>query len=734
MGEEQNAVQSGRNDWDRYRLSLADDEPMEETSVSLADSQVSEEIVEVPRSSWDLYSNSNDHQPQLDTGHSHDDFVPSSADRHPSAAGKTHLEPPTGVVGNAGAQPNTAFVPSGSLRREYRKLHIFAATINAVIGSGIYVNTGTIQHLGGPAAVIYSYAFLGALALMIMHNMAIMLHIWPTAGALIVFVEKFVDEEVGKTVAVLYWLTYCFSWASMTIALDTLVESLRVPFGSQVAVTVFSLVLPVVVNLTDSRILKRVQVILAFLKLATALAIIIIMNIINPTVEPREVIFREGGNGYGSWFGAIMSSILIASFSYIGIEVVAATAQEASFDIGRRYKGVDSMSIEEAPGQEGQELAPWNGGAQDLDDERPVTSSRAKYPFRGPAISVPLIATVAYLWGGWIVSENVNWDNKNLPDLQWTRPSSDRDGSNDIFIIAASAVSDRLAYTITALLILMVAFTSVAALYVSSRTLFGFAYTIAKRHENEPRVWWLKVARFVAEKNKFDVPWIAVLVSAWLFWLPFLRYWLKGQSSDFLVASSVITEMSSMSCVLVWAFESLAAFRFYRCYKKHVKKQTPSVPRSIRKTVKINNSAWYYSHLAMSGLSFVLCLAIVFVGGPMLYMHNPNPVQGVASFIIASLALLLSSYVFTDKAQIAIFIILTAILKLLNWNRMEHKWLSWETLRVDLGDAEKVTKLFQDLEDHSKHHSEQHQRQTMSFWDLGGILNSERLKTLLFRQ
>lgn len=70
---------------------------------------------------------------------------------------------------------------------------------------GYYVRTGTLLHVGGEAAVVYTYSFLGILAFMVMKNLTTMLKIWPVGGALIVFVEEFVDKEVGKSVAFLYW-------------------------------------------------------------------------------------------------------------------------------------------------------------------------------------------------------------------------------------------------------------------------------------------------------------------------------------------------------------------------------------------------------------------------------------------------------------------------------------------------------------------------------------------------
>lgn len=70
---------------------------------------------------------------------------------------------------------------------------------------GYYVRTGTLLHIGGQAAVIYTYAFLGILAFMVLRGLTIMLRIWPVGGALIVFVEEFVDKDVANSVAIIYW-------------------------------------------------------------------------------------------------------------------------------------------------------------------------------------------------------------------------------------------------------------------------------------------------------------------------------------------------------------------------------------------------------------------------------------------------------------------------------------------------------------------------------------------------
>jgi amino acid transporter len=83
--------------------------------------------------------------------------------------------------------------------------HFQAITISGVLGIGLYVQGGMILRLGGPLAVLLSFALLGLLAWAVMQCIAEMLCIWPISGALAVYVSEFVDVELGIAVGVAYW-------------------------------------------------------------------------------------------------------------------------------------------------------------------------------------------------------------------------------------------------------------------------------------------------------------------------------------------------------------------------------------------------------------------------------------------------------------------------------------------------------------------------------------------------
>jgi yeast amino acid transporter len=174
----------------------------------------------------------------------------------------------------------------------------------------------------------------------------------------------------------------------------------------------------------------------------------------------------------------------------VGVEVVAATAQEAKLD--------DDIQPDDFPTQDGQVSR----------------ESRTCDPFHLPAVLVPVTAMFIYLWGGWIVTQNVEWNDERLP--KWIKSNND----DSVFVLSAKQYSPWLGKGLTVLLVINVLSTSSTALFVASRTLFGLTRDLDTR-TLDPWLRWLAV---FGQKSKYDVPWPAVLASSWLIWVPFLKY------------------------------------------------------------------------------------------------------------------------------------------------------------------------------------------------------------------
>lgn len=231
---------------------------------------------------------------------------------------------------------------------------------------------------------------------------------------------------------------------------------------------------------------------------------------------PRGVAFHHSDSTAGGWFASLASSIFLGSFSFVGIEVVAATAQEAVFQ-SNSDRSVPANTAGVVPADD---VPPEFRPPPPPEEEPQILNTSSDNPFQY-AHWVPAVATFIYLWGGWIVSHNISWDSDHLPFLPWGSDSGGSGGS--IFVTCANRFSPRMGAAVNVLLLINVASTSSTALYVATRTLFGFAYSYTKTYDSESGIT-MKVMSWLSVKSKFDVPYRAVLVSSWLLWLPFLKY------------------------------------------------------------------------------------------------------------------------------------------------------------------------------------------------------------------
>ena len=87
-------------------------------------------------------------------------------------------------------------------------------TFSGVVGIGFYTRSGIILRAAGPLALFLAFSVLTAVAWGVMQCITEMLSIWPVPGALVEFVETFIDKDLGTTVGVAYWyVSYSDCWS-----------------------------------------------------------------------------------------------------------------------------------------------------------------------------------------------------------------------------------------------------------------------------------------------------------------------------------------------------------------------------------------------------------------------------------------------------------------------------------------------------------------------------------------
>ncbi|PSN67178.1 hypothetical protein BS50DRAFT_573918 [Corynespora cassiicola Philippines] len=487
-----------------------------------------------------------------------------------------------------------------SVKRRLAGIHIFMITISGVLGVGLYIRGGTILRLGGPLAVLLSFALLGVLAWGVMQCIAELLCIWPISGALTVYVTEFVDVELGIAVGVAYWFTYAISFAALVTATAGIADYWNTPTGIQGSVLFF--LVPaclVIINAFGIEIYGFIEVIGGTLKLSFLAVIVIIMIAINQGVGSGE---KLGTSLYPDsvtvrdvevtkdWSQAFFMSLSIAAFAYVGVEITAASALEARVP----------------------------------KEKTPTHPSAIGRTVKFSAVYISFLAAILYVLAGVLVTLNIEWNDSNLPRMSWApatptvakdHPSKESTASAFVLVAEASKIPG-LANTLNVFLIFTALTCANTNLYVASRTLFS----LTRGLDGGPgQPWYTRFLALLGKTNKRKVPLRALLASCIFAWIPFL-YLAKhhGPRTSIGTLLDVLSEMGSIGVIIVWACECWAYIRFYNCVKlnKNALREVPLVRRWNRGTNDLPDDFPYRGHaqpltayLALAACLFILIIA-----------------------------------------------------------------------------------------------------------------------------
>ncbi|KAJ5928747.1 proline-specific permease [Penicillium verhagenii] len=485
------------------------------------------------------------------------------------------------------------------VRRMLKGIHLFMITINATLGIGLYWRGGQILELGGPLAVVLSYFLVGCLVWSVMQGITEMLCIWPIPGALSVYVSKFVDEELGIAVGIAYWFTYSMSFSTLLATLAAELDYWHVFSSRGVHAGLVFTAVPVAlvtVNMLKIEFYGLLEVITGSLKLLFLLVIFIFLIIIN-----REAKTDTGaalGVEYWSrpihydatvaknWPIALFMCISTAVFSFVGVEVVAASALEAKWpQHDKDGKNTNNLLV----------------------------GSGVKFS----AIYISVLATIAYTVSGFLVSINIEAADCKLPRVTWDDhyTGCSDPGSNSAFVMIAAGTSIKHLSTLFNFFLVFTCITCAGTnLYISSRALFGLT---SQLKGGKGQKWHLRALAMLGKTDHRKVPRRAIIFSAVAFcWVPFLQL-IKGSQaqSSILKFIEVLSEMASVGLLIVWGCVSLAFIRYHGCTKTIIKHQEYLDQEDVAQVERNSRNYPYRSHNQplLAWAAFIGCCTVLMV-------------------------------------------------------------------------------------------------------------------------
>ncbi|KIX01308.1 uncharacterized protein Z518_09033 [Rhinocladiella mackenziei CBS 650.93] len=324
-------------------------------------------------------------------------------------------------------------------------------------------------------------------------------------------------------------------------------------------------------------------------------------------VADFEDAVQNNENAAASHFIAISMALPLATFAYIGVELLTVTAFEA----------------------------------------------RDPHELKLPARNIAWFTVVLYCLTTGLIVSNISWKDQNLPGLfgQALTTLTDAEERNK-YMAAFPELKTNAAPIIVTIqygfkflpgflngcLIYSALSCANTALYVAARQLYGMTRSITVTGQSGP------LRRFLAWTSGVEFrtrsPWPALIISVVvLYWLPFIR--LHEDTAFLQTFQDVIVNISSVSAVLVWCSQCVAYFMFYHWRSIHLEEIESR--RRYESLTDPDKSGWF--RILQPGLAYIgaisTFLIVFFFNTASLWNGKKIAVKATSTFISPFMLLLI---------------------------------------------------------------------------------------------
>ncbi|KAF2281211.1 amino-acid permease inda1 [Westerdykella ornata] len=185
----------------------------------------------------------------------------------------------------------------GSTQRGLKSRHIQFLALGGAIGTGLFVGSGAILSLVGPAPLFMAYLSMMIVVYNVMNNLAEIVTYLPMSGITIpYFVKRFVDPSLAFATGWNYWYAYAILVAAEATAGAILLGYWETPVHDAVWITIF-LVVILFLNIVAVSVFGEAEFWFASIKFITIIGLIILGFVIMLGGSPND----QGRLGFRYW-------------------------------------------------------------------------------------------------------------------------------------------------------------------------------------------------------------------------------------------------------------------------------------------------------------------------------------------------------------------------------------------------------------------------------------------------
>jgi L-asparagine permease len=225
--------------------------------------------------------------------------------------------------------------------------HVQMIAIGGAIGTGLFLGSASRLHSTGPA-LLFSYAFVGAIAFLLMRALGELVLHRPTSGAFVSYMREFYGEKWAYVTGWMYWLNWALTGIAELSAVGLYIQY-WFPLMPTWATVLIALAVVLAVNLLSARAFGEFEFWAAIAKVAAIVVFLVVGTIIvvgGFSIGGHEAGFHNlwsnpGGfwpaSGDYSWYGPIlvMSGVV---FLAVGLVIVV-----GGFSIGGHEAGFHNL-------------------------------------------------------------------------------------------------------------------------------------------------------------------------------------------------------------------------------------------------------------------------------------------------------------------------------------------------------------------------------------------------------
>ena len=216
------------------------------------------------------------------------------------------------------------------LQQHLTSAQMVMIAIGGAVGTGLFMGSAFAIGFAGPA-VLVSYAIGAFIALLLIGCLGEMTVAHPTSGSFGAYAEYYLGPMVGFVLRYAYWAALVLAVGMEVTAVGIYMAYWFPAVPQWIWVGVFSAVL-VGVNLRSVKVYGAVEYAFSAIKVAAIIAFILIGSYVvfgAPAPGMGLANYQVGGGFWAKGISGMWLGVIVAMFSYLGVEAIAVAAGEA---------------------------------------------------------------------------------------------------------------------------------------------------------------------------------------------------------------------------------------------------------------------------------------------------------------------------------------------------------------------------------------------------------------------